>query len=64
MVALLKAVEDIRVNECVFNQCRHDGTLVGGERIKLQVFEMSSMASGGAYHRAFTYATQPFFHRG
>jgi hypothetical protein len=32
--------------------------LVGGERIKLQVFEMRSMASGGAYHRAFTHATQ------
>ena len=35
--------------------------LVGGERIKLQVFEMRSMASGGAYHRAFTHATQQAF---
>ena len=35
--------------------------LAGGERIKLQVFEMRSMASGGAYHRAFTHATQQPF---
>jgi transposase len=35
--------------------------LVGGERIKLQVFEMRSMASDGAYHRAFTHATQQAF---
>ena len=35
--------------------------LVGGERIKLQVFEMRSMASGGAYHRAFTHSTQQAF---
>ena len=34
---------------------------VGGERIKLQVFEMRSMASGGAYHRAYTHATQQAF---
>ena len=33
----------------------------GGERIKLQVFEMRSMASGGAYHRAYTHATQQAF---
>jgi len=35
--------------------------VVGGERIKLQVFEMRSMASGGAYHRAYTHATQQAF---
>ena len=35
--------------------------LIGGERIKLQVFEMRSMASGGAFHRAFTHATQQDF---
>jgi transposase len=35
--------------------------LIGGERIKLQVFEMRSMASGGAFHRAFTHATQQAF---
>jgi transposase len=35
--------------------------LIAGERIKLQVFEMRSMASGGAYHRAFTHATQQAF---
>jgi transposase len=35
--------------------------LVGGERVKLQVFEMRSMASGGAYHRAYTHATQQAF---
>jgi transposase len=38
--------------------------LVGGERVKLQVFEMRSMASGGAYHRAFTHATQQAFLEG
>jgi transposase len=32
-----------------------------GERVKLQVFEMRSMASGAAYHRAFTHATQQAF---
>jgi transposase len=35
--------------------------LVGGERMKLQVFEMCSMASGGAYHRPFTHTTQQAF---
>jgi transposase len=34
---------------------------LSGERIKLQVFEMRSMASGGAYHRAYTHATQQAF---
>jgi len=29
-----------------------------GERIKLQVFEMRSMASGAAFHRAYPCATQ------
>jgi transposase len=32
-----------------------------GERVKLQVFEMRSMASGAAYHRAYTHATQQAF---
>ena len=32
-----------------------------GERTKLQVFEMRSMASGGAFHRAYTHATQQAF---
>ena len=35
--------------------------VLGGERTKLQVFEMRSMASGGAYHRAYTHATQQAF---
>src|SRR5664279_4744012 len=35
--------------------------MLGGERIKLQVFEMRAMASGGAYHRAYTHATQQAF---
>jgi hypothetical protein len=35
--------------------------LIEGERIKQQVFAMRSMASGGAYHRAFTHATQQAF---
>ncbi len=35
--------------------------VLAGERIKLQVFEMRSMASGGAYHRAYTHATQQAF---
>ena len=35
--------------------------VLGGERIKLQVFEMRSMASGAAYHRAYTHATQQAF---
>jgi transposase len=32
-----------------------------GERVKLQVFEMRSMASGAAYHRAYLRATQQAF---
>ena len=32
-----------------------------GERTKLQVFEMRSMASGGAFHRAYTHDTQQAF---
>jgi transposase len=35
--------------------------VLGGERIKLQVFEMRSMASGAAFHRASTHATQQAF---
>ena len=35
--------------------------LLSGERVKLQVFEMRSMASGAAYHRTFTNATQQAF---
>jgi transposase len=35
--------------------------LLSGERVKLQVFEMRSMASGAAYHRAYTHATQQAF---
>jgi transposase len=35
--------------------------VLAGERIKLQVFEMRSMASGGAYHRAYTHSTQQAF---
>ena len=35
--------------------------VLGGERTKLQVFEMRSMASGGAFHRAYTHATQQAF---
>lgn len=35
--------------------------LLSGERVKLLVFEMRSMASGSAYHRAFTNATQQAF---
>jgi transposase len=35
--------------------------ILSGERIKLQVFEMRSMASGAAYHRAYTHATQQAF---
>lgn len=38
--------------------------ILGGERLKLQVFEMRSMASGGAYHRAYTHATQQAFLEG
>lgn len=35
--------------------------ILSGERVKLQVFEMRSMASGAAYHRAYTRATQQAF---
>jgi transposase len=34
---------------------------LGGERQKLQVFSMRSMASGGAFHRAYLRATQQAF---
>lgn len=34
---------------------------LAGERIKLQVFSMRSMASGAAYHRAYLRATQQAF---
>ena len=34
---------------------------LAGERIKLQVFEMRSMASGAAFHRAYLHATQQAF---
>jgi hypothetical protein len=32
--------------------------ILGGEARKLQLFAMRSMASGDAYHRAYTHATQ------
>jgi len=35
--------------------------VLGGEKVQLQVFEMRSMASGAAYHRAYTHATQQAF---
>ena len=31
---------------------------LGGERLTLQVYVMRSMASGGAFHRAYLHATQ------
>ena len=34
---------------------------IDGVRTKLQVFEMRSMASGGAFHRAYPHATQQAF---
>ena len=34
---------------------------VGGERVKLQVFGMRSMASGAAFHCAYLHATQQAF---
>jgi transposase len=34
---------------------------LGGERLKLQVFAMRSMASGAAFHRAYPRATQQAF---
>jgi hypothetical protein len=35
--------------------------VVGGERTKLQVFERHAMASGGAFHHAYTRATEQAF---
>jgi len=35
--------------------------VLSGERVKLQVFEMRSMAGGASYHRAYTNATQQAF---
>jgi len=35
--------------------------VLSGERVKLQVFEMRSMAGGGAFHRAYLHATQQAF---
>src|SRR5271170_387261 len=35
--------------------------VLGGERVELRVFAMRSMASGAAYHRAYTHATQQAF---
>lgn len=35
--------------------------ILSGERVKLQVFEMRSMASGASFHRAYTHATQQAF---
>ncbi len=35
--------------------------LVSGDRVKLQAFEMRSMASGATYHRVYTNATQQAF---
>lgn len=35
--------------------------VLSGERVKLQVFEMRPMASGEAFHRAYTHATQQAF---
>lgn len=34
---------------------------LGDERVKLQVFSLRSMASGGAFHRAYRHATQQAF---
>jgi transposase len=34
---------------------------LAGERLKLQVFAMRSMASGAAFHRAYLHATQQVF---
>src|SRR5208282_2293503 len=34
---------------------------LGGERTKVQVFAMRSMASGAAFHRAYLHATQQAF---
>jgi transposase len=38
--------------------------VLGGEPLKLQVFAMRSMASGGAFHRAYPQATQQAFLEG
>ena len=35
--------------------------VLGGERVKVQIFTMRSMKSGGAYHRAYLHATQQAF---
>lgn len=35
--------------------------VLGGERVKVQIFNMRSMKSGGAYHRAYLHATQQAF---
>jgi len=37
---------------------------LGGERVRLQVFSLRSMASGGAFHRAYPRATQQAFLEG
>jgi transposase len=37
---------------------------LGGERVRLQVFEMRSMAGGGSFHRAYPRATQQAFLEG
>ena len=34
---------------------------LGGERTRMQVFAMRSMASGAAFHRAYLHATQQAF---
>jgi len=38
--------------------------VLGGERVQLQVFAIRSMASGAAFHRAYTHATQQAFLEG
>ena len=35
--------------------------VLAGERVKVQIFNMRSMKSGGAYHRAYLHATQQAF---
>lgn len=37
---------------------------MAGEQVKVQIFSMRSMASGGAYHRAYPRATQQAFFEG
>ena len=57
---------DVRAAELRLGQ-RGAGRLVrgggrpGGERVKLQVFALRSMASGAAFHRAYRHATQQAF---